>query len=202
MSNPASVTNISKVKFKTSKTVMAQASEDATPFFIPVVAYDTDAEQQRLNPLSFSMDDLLDSGVENIIVPFAYNIDIENQIQQLGWYLDVEEDREGVPYIIIPTQAYDTDAFNQLQQAEWIKDYEDLDIYQFIAPVQLYVLSIYKISTEATVECVVEVLPTVTVFDVVASNTCSASVKVMPSTNIYDVVCQPTVKFSSITVIA
>lgn len=160
MSNPASVTNISKVKFKTSKTVMAQASEDATPFYIPVVAYDTDAEQQKLNPLSFGTDELSDTGVENII---------------------------------IPVQAYDTDAFQQIQWPEWIKDYEDFDTYQFIAPIQLYVLSIYKIGTAPTVECVVEVDPTVSFYDVTSANTCSASVQTSPSVDIYDIVCKPTV---------
>jgi hypothetical protein len=110
----------------TSKSLMLQADDSTERITIPTEAFDTDAEQQTdpsrlwapnqyIASFFTNDDDLSDTGVELITLPITgWDTDAENQFLQPSWYLDLIEERNELPIILIV--AYDTDAEQQNQQ--------------------------------------------------------------------------------------
>lgn len=121
---------------------------------IPTVGYDTDADQQKTIPPSFSFDSVADEVVEKIIIPTvaAYEMDSDQQkATPLNFSSDSVMD-EGVEIIIIspsfPVTAYDTDAEQQNFQLAYRVDIDIMNLKTDIVILPPFI-DIVEITAEA-----------------------------------------------------
>jgi hypothetical protein len=121
------------------------------PAFNPAIVFQgTDAENQKSN----------DSNVNNIasdiglftqfiITPFIAPEELN--IRTPDWSIDVEEERQGVPFIVLPFNDFSTDAENQIWNFAWTVDYQGWeynDLLQEIVPTIFPVLIFYKLTSK------------------------------------------------------
>lgn len=123
---------------------------------IPTMELDNDAEQSFQQSGYTTDRDLLDTGVEFITVPVSYDNDADFQLPFKPWYIDTEDEKEGVPLIILQgLRNWDQDIYSDIPWIPYsIDTWTDKDLYQEIFPIVFVVPVVFEIKN--TLRCLID----------------------------------------------
>lgn len=176
-------------------------SDENVEFITVPNILDNDGDQQ-IPTLGYFKDHLSDDGVEIIITPRAYDNTSDNQMPRAPWNIDYEEDREGVPFIIVNTgaiQGWDYE-INQIQDKSWYIDiYEGTETLIPIKPTIIPVALIKRLGIVPRIVLLTDVHPRLAIQEVLISAQISITLFVTPSVSQKSLITTSrlTIKFAS-----